>query len=198
MADRLIVSKPDKSPAALDREKLADLVVAIAKDSDQAAFGELYAAFAPRIKAYLMRLGTDPGSAEDLAQEVMLTVWRKAATFDRTQAAVSTWLFTIARNRRIDLIRRTRRPEFDPEDPALMPEPEIPADTKMSADQRDIQVRKALQSLPAEQVSLLEQAFYADKSHSEIALATGLPLGTVKSRLRLAFGRMRKMLDEGE
>ena len=186
------------SPASgsLDREKLADYVEAIAKSGDRAAFARLFAVFAPRVKAYLIRLGTESGAAEELAQEVMLTVWRKAGTFDRNQAAVSTWLFTIARNRRIDLIRRTRRPELDPDDPALLPEPEVPADTKMTVAERDVRLREALKALPAEQISLLEHAFYGDKSHSEIAEVTGLPLGTVKSRLRLAFARLRNLLDE--
>jgi RNA polymerase sigma-70 factor (ECF subfamily) len=170
--------------------------VAIAQSADRSAFSTLFQAFAPRVKAYLMRLGSDSGTAEELAQDVMLTVWRKAATFDRTQSAVSTWIFTIARNRRIDLIRRTRRPELDPTDPALLPEPEVAADEKMTVDERDQRLRAALGDLPPEQIALLQQAFYGDKSHSEIAEATGLPLGTVKSRLRLAFSKLRKVLED--
>src|SRR5215468_7762517 len=107
---------PADEPAPPDREALAALVEAIAAKADKAAFAALFRHFAPKIKGYLVRLGADRGQAEELTQEVMLTVWRKAATFDRKQAAVSTWMFTIARNRRIDAVRRERRPELDPED----------------------------------------------------------------------------------
>lgn len=182
----------------LDREGLADLVEAIATRADRAAFADLFGVFAPRVKAYLMRLNAPAGVAEELTQEVMLTVWRKAATFDRRQAAVSTWIFTIARNRRIDLIRREKRPDLAPDEPGLAPEPEMPADERISVDERDARLRAAMRDLPAEQADLLRQAFYDDKSHREIAEETGLPLGTVKSRLRLAFNRLRKAMESGE
>ncbi len=193
-----IVLSQKSAPASsgLDREMLADCVQAIAERGDRDAFARLFELFAPRVKAYVMRLGLDSGSAEELAQDVMLTVWRKAQTFDRSQAAVSTWIFTIARNRRIDLIRRNRRPELDPEDPALLPEPEMPADERMTIAEREAKLRIAMQDLPPEQIALLQQAFYSDKSHSEIAAESGLPLGTVKSRLRLAFARLRRVLEE--
>jgi RNA polymerase sigma-70 factor (ECF subfamily) len=181
-----------------DRDMLADCVEAIARDQDRKAFATLFETFAPRVKAYMMRFGTAPGLAEDLAQDVMLTVWRRAETFDRRQAAVSTWIFTIARNRRIDVFRREKRPEFDPNDPAFQPDAPIAADEQMSVDERDRRLRLAVQELPAEQIDLLQRAFYSDKSHSEIAIDTGIPLGTVKSRLRLAFQRLRKVLEEGE
>lgn len=93
------------------------LVEAIAAHGDRTAFAALFGHFAPRLKAYLMRLGSDPSTAEEVMQDVMLTVWRKAASFDRRQASAGTWIFTIARNRRIDRLRRERRPEFDPNDP---------------------------------------------------------------------------------
>ncbi|HYM30755.1 MAG TPA: sigma-70 family RNA polymerase sigma factor, partial [Candidatus Cybelea sp.] len=105
----------------LDREAFADLIQAVAAARDRAAFAALFRHFAPRVKSYLMRLGAENAQAEELAQEVLLTVWHKAATFDRRQASASTWIFTIARNRRIDALRRERRPELDPTDPMLVP-----------------------------------------------------------------------------
>jgi RNA polymerase sigma-70 factor, ECF subfamily len=183
--------------AALDREALADLVEAIAVRADKAAFATLFRHFAPKVKGYLAKLGAG-AQAEELTQEVMLTIWRKAASFDRRQASVSTWLFTIARNRRIDAIRKERRPELDPEDPMLVPEPPQSPDEQLQARDREARVAEAIKTLPAEQAELLRQAFYLAKSHSEIAAETGLPLGTVKSRLRLAFGRLRKVLEGAE
>jgi RNA polymerase sigma-70 factor (ECF subfamily) len=178
----------------LDREELADLVEAIASRADRAAFAQLFRHFAPKIKGYLVKLGAG-AQAEELTQEVMLTVWRKAASFDRRQASVSTWLFTIARNRRIDVIRKERRPELDPEDPMLVPEAPPSPDAMLQARDREARVAEAIKTLPPEQSELLRQAFYLAKSHSEIAGEMSLPLGTVKSRLRLAFGRLRKVLD---
>lgn len=181
---------------ALDREAQADLVEAVARDRDKDAFARLFTYFAPRVKAYLLRLGTDDAHAEELAQEVMIAVWRKAHTFDRRQAAVSTWLFRIARNRRIDAARRAGKPELDPYDPSLLPEPETAPDDQVSAAEREAAVRAAIAELPPEQLELLELAFFNGLSHAEIAEARGLPLGTVKSRLRLAFQKLRGKLDE--
>jgi len=192
----LEINDPKPALDVADREGLADCLEAVAQNGDREAFGRLFAVFAPRVKSYLMRQGVPAPAAEDLAQDVMLTVWRKAASFDRNLAGVSTWIFTIARNRRIDVIRRERRPEFDPEDPAFQPEPEKAADEVMTIAQRDDRLRAAIKDLPPEQIALLQDAFYTDKSHREIAEDTGLPLGTVKSRLRLAFARLRKVMED--
>lgn len=167
---------------------------AVAARRDRQAFGALFGHFAPRIKAYLMRSGSDADQAEELVQECMTIVWRKADSFDPAQASVATWMFTIARNKRIDGYRRARRPELDPEDPALLPEAETPADRVVEASQVADRLARAMATLPVEQAEMLRMAFYEDKAHSEIAAETNLPLGTVKSRLRLAMGRMRKAL----
>lgn len=182
----------------LDREALADLIEAIAARGDRAAFAALFKHFAPKIKGYLIKIGTDRGQAEELAQEVMLTVWRKAAMFDRKQASASTWMFTIARNRRIDAVRRDRRPALDPADPLLLPDEPIAPDERIDVMQREARVAEALKTLPKEQADLVREAFYLAKSHSEIAEETKIPLGTVKSRLRLAFARLRKALEGDE
>jgi RNA polymerase sigma-70 factor, ECF subfamily len=180
-----------------DRERFADLMAAIAQRQDREAFDELFAYYAPRVKAYMLRLGAGAALAEELAQEVMLTLWRKAALFDRRQASLSTWIFRIARNRRIDAARRAKH-VLDAEDPALHPDaPEAPDDA-VSAGQRERQVRAALTTLPPEQMALLQQAFYDGLSHRDIAERTGIPLGTVKSRIRLAFARLRAVLSQDE
>ena len=184
-------------PAAEGRDLTpADLLSAIAERQDRAAFIRLFEEFAPRLKSYARRLGADGAVAEDLVQEVMLTAWTRAAQFDRTKASVATWLFTIARNRRIDMIRRERRPEPDPDDPALVRAPDPPADTVVEAEQHERLVRAALAELPEEQGRILRMAFFDDKSHSDIARELALPLGTVKSRVRLAMGKLRARLKD--
>ncbi|MEM1377118.1 MAG: sigma-70 family RNA polymerase sigma factor [Pseudomonadota bacterium] len=173
----------------------ASLAHAVAEKRDQAAFGELFDFFAPRLKTYLRRLGMDDSAAEDLAQDVLFVLWHKAHLFDPTKSSLSTWLFRVARNRRIDVLRRDKSGLLDPDEPMLRPSEETPADALMDAERRDERVRKAMQDLPEEQIELVRQAFFYGQSHSQIAEKTGLPLGTVKSRIRLAFGRLRRKLE---
>jgi RNA polymerase sigma-70 factor (ECF subfamily) len=168
---------------------------AIAERQDRQAFAEIFSYYGPRVKGYMMRLGAGDALGEELAQEVMITVWRKAQLFDRTQASVSTWIFRIARNKRIDVARRLNKPELDPEDPALLPDAPVAADDALAAMEQEERVRVVLAELPSEQFSLLQQAFYEGLSHREIAERSGLPLGTVKSRIRLAFAKMRARLE---
>lgn len=174
----------------------ADLLDALASGPDRRAFARLFGHFAPRVKSYLRRLGADDALAEELVQEVMLTVWRRAQLFDRRQAGASTWIFTIARNKRIDRLRRERRPDLDPDDPALVPEAETPADQQVEAGQRQARLRAAVARLPDEQARLLRLSYFEDKSHSTIADELDLPLGTVKSRLRLALSRLKTLLED--
>jgi RNA polymerase sigma-70 factor (ECF subfamily) len=182
--------------ATAQRERWADLMALIAENHDRAAFSELFAFFAPRVKAYLMRLGAGGALSEEIAQEVMVTVWRKAHLFDRKQASVSTWIFRIARNRRIDAARRTASAQFDMEDPSLQPPPAAAPDAGIDALEIESRVREAMATLPEEQLDLLRLAFYEGLSHREIADRRDLPLGTVKSRIRLAFNRLRGRLDD--
>ena len=177
-------------------EDLNALLLAVGRNRDRSAFALLFEYFAPRLKSYLMRLGAGAGTAEDLAQEAMLILWRKAEQFDPGKAAAATWAFTIARNLRIDAIRREKRPEIDPDDPALVPDDAPQADDAIARVQEDARLREALTELPREQMEVVEMSFFADKPHSVIATELGLPLGTVKSRLRLAMGRLRTALGE--
>ncbi len=156
---------------------------------DQAAFAELFGHFAPRVKAFLIKSGATETMAEECSQEVMATVWRKAQLFDPSRASVATWIFTIARNRKIDALRKQRRPE--PEDLTWGPEAEPDAEDVIALQQETKQLGAALANLPQKQRDLIERAYFGDLSHSEIAAETGLPLGTIKSRIRLALDRLR-------
>ena len=181
-------------PAAKDQE-LTTLINLIATRKDKTAFSNLFKLVGPRIKGYLMKLGSNDIVAEDLLQEVMLTVWRKSETFDRNKAAVSTWLFTIARNKRIDMLRKEISPQLDPNDPMLTPNQEDSADNIYGSKQESIKITDAIKMLPEEQSKLIKMTYYEDKSHSIIAKELKMPLGTVKSRIRLASTRLKKLLE---
>jgi RNA polymerase sigma-70 factor (ECF subfamily) len=172
-----------------------DLLTAVARRRDRDAFARLFDLFAPRLKGYLMRLGASDGTAEDVVQDVMLTVWRRAHTYDPAKAGAATWLFTVARNRRIDLIRRERRPALDADDPTWTPVADPPADDALDARRLEARLRAALSALPADQARALRLSFRGDLSHGAIAAALGVPLGTVKSRIRLAMRRLRARLE---
>lgn len=170
------------------------LLRAIAVAQDRAAFVTLFHRYAGRVKGFLMSNGTDPGLAEEAAQEVMIALWRRAPLYDPEKASAATWIFTIARNKRIDLIRRAQRPAPDGEDPAFQPEPAACGETALARAERDRLVRAAVAALPGEQIDAVRLAFFGGLSHGAVAERLGLPLGTVKSRLRLAFGRLRGAL----
>ncbi|WP_243144973.1 sigma-70 family RNA polymerase sigma factor [Litoreibacter roseus] len=161
----------------------------IRDNQDQKAFAELFGHFAPRVKSFLMKSGADAGMAEECAQEVMATLWHKAHLFDPTRASVATWVFTIARNKRIDMLRKQRRPE--PDELTWGPEAEPDAAEVVEIQQESVRLAAALAELPEKQRDLVQKAFFGDLSHSEIAEETGLPLGTIKSRIRLALERLR-------
>ena len=161
----------------------------IQMDRDQSAFAELFRHFAPRVKAFLLKSGASETLAEEVTQEVMATLWHKAHLFDPSRASVATWIFTIARNRKIDVIRKTRRPE--PEDLPWGPESEPDQEEALALQQEQDKLGEALRRLPEKQRELVEKAYFGELSHSEIAAQTGLPLGTIKSRIRLALERLR-------
>lgn len=191
------MSQAGQQTAAADGSlDLVGMLVAISERQDRAAFSGLFSHFAPRVKAYLIRHGATNETAEELAQETLLRVWRKAHLFDPNVAAPSTWIFRIARNLRIDRIRRERRPEFDPEDPALVRDADPAADQQLETSQEGARIRAAIDLLPPDQKQAIVLSFFEDKPHSEIADELGLPLGTVKSRIRLAFARVRQTLGD--
>jgi len=170
----------------------AGLLIAVRDCQDKIAFAQIFRHFAPRVKAFLMKSGTDAALAEECAQDVMATLWQKAHLFDPSRASVATWVFTIARNRRIDVARRARRPE--PEILDWGPEGEPDQADVYEIAQETKRLGAALAGLPEKQKALIQRAFYGDLSHSEIAAETGLPLGTIKSRIRLALDRLRQTM----
>ncbi len=183
------------APGVTSPDDYADLVTAVATKRDRYAFARLFDFFAPRIYAYLLRLRLEPGVADEITQDVMTTLWQKANLFDSTKSSVGTWLFRIARNRRIDLLRRDREDAMEEARSADTPDPAPAPDDSLDMSQREARIRTALKVLPSEQLDLVRLAFFEGLSHGEIATQTGLPLGTVKSRLRLAFTRLRRALE---
>ena len=187
-----------QADTATTPDELAGLLEAVADRRDRSAFAQLFDYFAPRLKGFIRRRGVEAARAEDLAQDVMLTVWRRADLYKRAQGSVSTWIFTIARNKHIDAVRRERRPEFDPNDPALVGNPEPAGEALVSQGQIASKLRAAIKELPADQAEVLHKNFFEDKPHSEVAAELGLPLGTVKSRLRLALAKLRQVSEDFE
>jgi|HubBroStandDraft_1064217.scaffolds.fasta_scaffold00055_33 RNA polymerase sigma factor (sigma-70 family) len=180
--------------AVTDGPRLAELVRRIAAAEDRAAFAELFGLLAPRVKSFLLRQGCDGGMAEELTQDVMLVVWHRAKVFDSDRATVTTWVFTIARNRRIDRLRRERSVEPDPDDPLFVEGLARSPDTDIEIAERQARLHHAIAELPEEQAELIHMAYFQDKPHTGIASERNLPLGTVKSRLRLALLRLKKVL----
>lgn len=175
----------------------ASLILSVARDRDRQAFAQLFDFYAPRIEGWLVRAGVERGMAEEICQDAMTTLWRKADLYDPAKATPATWLYRIARNRRIDLARRNRVALIEPGDAAfdIVDENAVDPDRTVDARDREDALRTALAKLPPEQLELVRLAFFESLSHSAIAERTGLPLGTVKSRIRLAFGRLRKTLE---
>ena len=183
-------------------EELNELVRAVAMTGDRQAFAILFKHFAPRVASYLVRGGTPPASAEELAQEAMIQLWRKAASFDPARAAVSTWVFTIARNLRIDRHRRAGNAGVEGDDDSggtfdlgEHADPAPTPDERLGAQQRERRVRAAIGQLAPEQARVLQLSYFAEAPHAEIARDLCIPLGTVKSRIRLAMNHLRRLID---
>lgn len=193
------VCTTDNRPARVNRmtdggEDYDQLIVAVAQTRDRDAFSRLFQHFAPRLKAWLIKGGAADAAAEEFAQEAMLTVWRKAELFDSRMARASTWIFTIARNRRLDALRKDSRvPPMELALPVI--DPDRP-DSLLEGRQDATRIREAMAALTPEQAQVLHLAFFLDQPHSAIAERLCLPLGTVKSRIRKAMLKLRVMLEQ--
>ena len=192
---------PAASPGVGDEWSRA--LMAIAHGRDRAAFQRLFQHFAPRVKTYVQRAGMAPAAAEEIAQEAMLSVWRKAELFDAARASAATWIFAIARNLRIDAARREGRANavLDRDGEAgssahAIPDPAPLGDEVLLCAEREGAVRSALAALPEDQATIIRLSFFEDQPHASIARDLHIPLGTVKSRVRLAVARLRKLLEE--
>jgi RNA polymerase sigma factor (sigma-70 family) len=171
-----------------------DMIVAIAQNQDKDAFITLFEYFAPRLKSFLMRGGTNPDLADELAQETMLSVWQKAKSFNPQRASASTWIFTIARNKRIDAFRKAKRPEPDIDKFELADTNTVMPDVQISNDEDALALTEALKNLPEDQAALIRKSYFEEKTHMAIAEEENIPLGTVKSRIRLALEKLRHHL----
>jgi RNA polymerase sigma-70 factor, ECF subfamily len=175
--------------------EFGECIAEIANNQNELAFDVLFRYFAPRVKSYCLRLGADAAAAEDITQEAMVLVWRRADQFDPLKASPSTWIFTIARNLSIDRFRKSRRPQIDPDDPAFVPDDPLSPDRLVERTQLEENVRNIMDSLSVNERNVLMLSFYENLSHFEISRRLGLPLGTVKSRIRLAFAKIRSIFD---
>jgi RNA polymerase sigma factor (sigma-70 family) len=176
--------------------ELDDLLTAVGANRDGAAFTALFDHFRPRLQAQMVRRGLAPFTAADVTQDVMEAIWCKAHMFDRRKAAAATWVFRIAQNRRIDVRRRSREHVYADTDLFAIADSTADNDANIDAARREHQVHAALNALPQEQFKIVQLAFFEGLSHSTIAARTNIPIGTVKSRLRLAFSRLRRLLDD--
>jgi len=184
------------SSTADENQQMVALVVLVAENRDRTAFMQIFRHFAPRVKGFLVGRGLTSHAADDVLQEVMLAIWNKAGSYDPAKAAISTWIFTIARYKYIDRLRRESRHKTDSDDLDLKPSDAPVADDDVLQDQRQNAVQAAIANLPADQQSVIFLSFIKGLAHSEIAEQLGLPLGTVKSRIRRAFARLREELGE--
>ncbi|MGD9784148.1 MAG: sigma-70 family RNA polymerase sigma factor [Hyphomicrobiaceae bacterium] len=175
---------------------MSKLLVRVAAERDAAAFEELFRSYAPRLKSYMMRQGADALTAEELAQETLFTVWRKAALYSDSKGTATTWIFTIARNLRIDRLRREVAWQALPEGHDETASEDVAPDEVLSLAERQARVQAALADLPPEQVEVVTLAYIDGLSHNEIAQRVGLPLGTVKSRMRLAYQKLRGAVED--
>jgi RNA polymerase sigma-70 factor (ECF subfamily) len=167
-------------------------MLAVRDSRDRTAFAALFDHYAPRLKGFIMRTGTPAGQAEEIVQDVMLTVWRKAALFDPERAQVSAWIYQITRNRQIDIIRKERRPV--PEELIREVDDAPEPGQVIALEQESQQLKQALARLNPDQREIVEKAYLGELTHQEISMQTGLPLGTIKSRIRLGLARLRHEL----
>jgi len=175
---------------------MADLLQQVAEHRDVDAFRQLFQSYAPRVKSYMIRQGADPNTAEELAQETLLTVWRKAALYSGDKGSATTWIFTIARNLRIDRLRREFPWQELPEGHAETASSDLPPDEIVSEAERKLRVQAALETLPADQHEVVSLSYIEGLSHAEIAERLNVPLGTVKSRMRLAYQKIREAVED--
>ena len=184
-----------KKPSEFNDVDLGNFLKDIGENQDKLAFSNIFKYFAPRLKSYFVKIGCTETQAEEIIQEVMIAVWTKSNTYDREKSSVSTWIYTIAKNKRIDKIRKEKKHNTVESDESL----EIPVPSKQEqqilSTEVSEKIRHSLKFLPNEQAELLKLSYFYEKTHSDIAKDLCLPLGTVKSRIRLALSKMRNLVE---
>ncbi|MDH3195563.1 MAG: sigma-70 family RNA polymerase sigma factor [Hyphomicrobiales bacterium] len=191
-----VTQTPDEDPPESLVELHRSLVARIATHRDREAYKVLFQHFGPRLKALMLKSGADHAQAEDLVQDVMMTVWRKVELYTPERGAVSTWIYTIARNARIDRLRRNSSQPYEDLESVDVPSDDASGEDQAFASQRSERVGQALADLPDDQKQIIELAYVHDMSQSEIADKLDVPLGTVKSRMRLAYGKLKIQLED--
>lgn len=184
------------APTRFEQGTLDALIARVGCERDVQAFETLYRYFYPKVRAYMLRTERDRSVADELAQEAMTVVWRKAHLFDPARGQASTWIFRIARNLRIDALRRGPRPNFDLDDPSLQPEPAEQADADHMRRELSETVHAAIAKLNEDQLEVLKLSYFDEMTHTAIAAKLGIPIGTVKSRIRMACARLRSVLGD--
>ncbi|WP_349294047.1 sigma-70 family RNA polymerase sigma factor [Rhizobium sp. AN80A] len=191
------VDKLEEEPVSLDAGRIKALMSAVADSRDIGAFELLYRYFYPRVRSYMVKMTRGNRIlAEELAQETMMRVWHKAGLFDPARAQASTWIFTIARNQMIDSVRKSSKPDFDPNDPAFVPDDFEAADVLIERQQSAAALGRAMATLKGGYAEVLRLSFFEGLTHSTIAEKLNLPIGTVKSRIRLACEKLRTALQD--
>lgn len=187
---------PQDSIAPNTRDQDWTTLIRNSARGDQSALGELYDATSRLVFGLVLRIVGDRASAEEVLLDVYTQAWRQAANYDEARGAPLAWLMTIARSRAIDRIRSSKHDQHkDPLDAVSEISDREPSPEQATVDSERRQlVRAALDTLPAEQREVVELAYYSGLSHSEIASRLGQPLGTVKTRTRLAMIKLRDML----
>lgn len=188
------MTSPPDAPCLPEVSEVTLWLLAVRDQRDRAAYARLFTHFAPRLKAMLLRSGLRDGRAEDVVQDVMLAIWHKAHQFDPHRADAAGWIYRIARNRHIDLMRRG--PVIAEDIPEAADDAGPDAFQILALDQEQRALRAALSRLAPEQSRLLQKAYFEDMPHTEISAVTGLPLGTIKSRIRLGLARIRRELSD--
>ena len=174
---------------------LSECLYEIAECQSKEAFQTIFKYFAPRLKSYLIKLGALENQAEEVIQEVMIAVWTKSASYDKAKSSVGTWIYTIARNKRIDKIRKEKRHYLTESDEGLEIPVQSTQENEILSSQLSVKLKSYIENLPKEQGDLLKLSYFYDKTHVDIAEELNIPLGTVKSRIRLALTKMRHLVE---
>ena len=177
----------------MEKSNLNNLMVRIQKDRDEMAFSEIFDFFAPKVNAYFIQNGIRFESSEELTQEVLSTVWVKSNLYDSTKSALSTWIFTIARNKKIDFFRKNSKIGFKEEDirEFLYQDREV---DPIEENEAKKQIERINNELDEQQKIMIKMNFFENKSHKKIADELEIPLGTVKSRIRHILTKMQEFL----
>ena len=191
--------KANKLPEATDASvlniQLSECLNDIAENQNKASFQTIFKYFAPRLKSYLIKLGALENQAEEVIQEVMIAVWTKSASYNKEKSSVGTWIYTIARNKRIDKIRKEKRHYLTESDEGLEIPVQSTQESEILSSQLSVKLKKYIENLPKEQGDLLKLSYFYDKTHVDISEELNIPLGTVKSRIRLALTKMRHLVE---